>query len=363
MGVYPLARNLLFKLEAEKAHNLAFSAARFAQLTHLPLFALKQLLEVKEPILKSEQFGLTFESPLGLAAGFDKNAEIVGLLSSIGFGFLEVGSVTNRASQGNPQPRMFRLEDDEALINRMGLNNHGPQALLENLRRHEVSLPIGINIAKSHHPDILEDKATADMLACYEQVVGAADYTVLNVSCPNTADGKTFEEAGSLRRLLEAVTEKKKQLETSTALLVKFSSDLDLAALEEATEVCEELGVDGYVMVNTSTSRLGLKTSEKRLAQIGAGGLSGKPLQTKSLEKVRAAYRILKGSKPIIGLGGIDSPEFAYLMIKSGANLLQLYSALVFHGPGLVKEINQGLVALLRADGYSNISEAVGVEA
>ncbi len=363
MGLYPIARNFLFKLEPETAHNWAFCAARVAQATYLPIYALKQLLEIEDSSLASEHCGLNFRSPIGLAAGFDKNAEIVGLMSALGFGFLEVGSVTNRASKGNPQPRMFRLEDDEALINRMGLNNHGPQVLLENLRRAEVALPIGINIAKSHHPDILEDKATADMLACYEQVAGAADYTVLNVSCPNTADGKTFEEASSLRELLQAVVGKKAELETSTPLLVKFSSDLALPALEEAIAVCEEQGVDGYVMVNTSTTRSGLQTSDERLAQIGAGGLSGKPLQAKSLEKVRTAYSILKGSKPIIGLGGVDSPEFAYLLIKSGASLVQLYSGLVYQGPGLIKQINQGLVKLLRNDGYETISEAVGVDA
>ncbi len=362
MSIYPLARNILFKLEPEQAHNLAFSAARIAQSTRIPLAVLRPIFRSHSQCLESNVFGLHFKTPIGLAAGFDKNAEIVPLMEALGFGFVEVGSVTNLPSKGNPQPRMFRLPDDEALINRMGLNNHGPDTLLENLRRHESSVPLGINIAKSHHPDIMEDKATEDMLSCYAQVVGAADYTVLNVSCPNTKDGKTFEEPESLGALLKAVVRKKNELDTRTPLLVKFSSDLSLGALEQAIAVCEEQGVDGYVMVNTSTSRANLQTSVGRLEEIGAGGLSGKPLQTKSLEKVKKAYSILKGSKPIIGLGGVDSPEFAYLLIKSGASLVQMYSGLVYKGPGLVKEINSGLIKLLQRDGLSSVNEAVGVE-
>lgn len=368
--MYDAIRPLLFKLDPETAHNVVFSLAKSAQHTPGALALLRSSYQVSYPSLQTNVFGLEFANPLGVAAGFDKNGRALGLLAALGFGFVEVGSVTNLPRGGNERPRLFRLEEDQGLINRMGLNNDGPDAAAANIRRqrrravasNRKPLVIGINIAKTHDPQILGERGVEDMLACYLKLAPLADFAVLNVSCPNTAEGKTFEDPQGIRPLLEAVSEARKADREAPPLLIKFSPDSTPFTLEKTIEVCESFGAAGYVLVNTSNDRSGLQTNGSRIERIGKGGLSGKPLQRRAVERVRFVRSLLGGSKPIIGLGGIDSGESAYEFIRAGASLVELYTGLVYRGPAVCREILTGLARYLERDGFSRVAEAVGTE-
>ena len=363
MPLYRLLRPILFRLEPESAHNLIHAfGGTIGSLT--PVRRIIERCYVREtPLLSNFVLDTDFDSPVGLAAGFDKNGKLADFMSSFGFGFIEVGSVTYRATQGNPRPRLFRLETDLALINRMGLNNLGPEAVLRNLKRQQLGVPIGINIAKTNEPSILGDAAIDDMVRCFDAMQPTADYVVLNVSCPNSEDGRTFESPSSLDELLRAIFERRSSSGSAVPILVKFSSDIPARDLERGIEIGESLGVDGYVLVNTTADRTVLLTSRQRLDTIGKGGLSGRPLFPKSLDRITQAYRLLRGRRPIIGVGGVDSAESAYKLIKAGATLIELYTGLVYEGPGLVKRINLGLEQLLKRDGFLSIREAIGIEA
>ncbi len=309
--------------------------------------------------------GLHFANPVGLAAGFDKNAELVRFWPSVGFGFAEAGSVTALPSEGNPRPRAFRLPADRALINRMGLNNVGAIAVaahLAELRKPE-GFVLGINVAKTHDAAILGDEAIEDFRTSVHHLLPFADYLALNVSCPNTAEGKTFEEPEALDALLSAVMEERATQNSSVPVLVKFSphaSVQHMGNVDELVALSLEHGVEGFIATNTASDREGLRSSKARLADIGEGGLSGRPLATRSTALVRHLFRKTKGAVPIIGVGGIDLPETAYERIRAGASLVQLYTGLVYEGPALIKRINKGLVRFLERDGFGSIGEAVG---
>lgn len=281
------------------------------------------------------------------------------LIRSLGFSFLEVGSVSFQPCTGNQKPRLFRLPQDEALINRMGLNNFGAAKILDSLPpRQQSHFTLGINITKTNSPDIFSDRAIDDLVNCYKQVAPRADFVVVNISCPNTPDGRTFEEPASLRQLLLAL--KSAPLGEHPPLLVKLSPDLTLDATEQAILVCEEQNIDGYVLVNTSKSRSELQTPTNRINSIGLGGVSGKPLHQQAIEKIRFVYKLLRGQKPIIGVGGVHSGESAYALLSAGASLLELYTALVYEGPSVCKQINEGLILCLQRDGFDTIVQAIG---
>ncbi len=360
LNFYKLIRPALFSLDSEVAHNLIRSIGRNVSLIPLLSDIQRRLCSVRSDKLRTSIFGIEFENPIGLAAGFDKHGELIDFMAALGFGFVELGSVSNLPSMGNAKPRLFRLIEDEALINRMGLNNPGPDQFLRNIRLHQAKLPIAINVVKTHNPEIMGEDAVRDIVSCYAKVQAAANFIVLNVSCPNTSEGKTFESPDALRELLGAIKDKRKELASTRPILVKFSSDLSLAEFDRALEVCEDFNVDGYVLVNTSTKRSGLKEQEARLAAIGNGGISGKPLFASGLEKIRHAHRALRGSKPLIGVGGVHSPEAAYALLKAGASLVELYTGLVYEGPGLVRKINRGLVKFLERDGATRFEQIRG---
>lgn len=368
--MYDAIRPILFKLDPETAHNVTFSLARSAQAAPGVLSLLRSNYQIDTPKLSTTLFGLEFANPVGVAAGFDKNGHALGLLAALGFGFIEVGSVTNLPRTGNQKPRLFRLEPDQGLINRMGLNNEGPEAAKHNiakLRRKALAsnrkpMIVAVNIAKTHDPQILGDKGIQDMLDCYKKMAASGDFVVLNVSCPNTAEGKTFEDPEGITPLLEAVAAERKANNPHQPLLVKFSPDSTPFNLEKTIEVCERFDISGYVMVNTSNDRSGLQTNGGTIEKIGKGGLSGKPIHQRAVERVRFAHKLLGGSKPIIGLGGVDSAESAYEFIRAGASLVELYTGLVYQGPRLCREILTGLAGLLERDGFSTLTEAVGTE-
>lgn len=369
--MYELLRPLLFQLDAETAHGLGMQASRLSR-AFQPIVRGRYSVEdarLEQRIWETEtRSGLLFRNPVGLAAGFDKNADLVPFWSALGFGFAEVGSVTAKPSEGNPRPRAFRLPADRAIINRMGLNNKGAETVarsLANLKTPE-GFVVGINIAKTHDPSILGHDALEDFRTSVHHLLAFADYLALNVSCPNTAEGKTFEEPAPLEALLETVMSERAAQQSDIPVLVKFSppsAASDFETIDRLIDISLSLGVEGFIATNTASDRAGLKSPASRLAEIGGGGLSGRPLAERSAALVSHIYRKTNGTVPIIGVGGVDSPESAYERIQAGASLIQVYTGLVYEGPGLVKRINKGLVRFLERDGFESISEVVGTTA
>lgn len=367
-GMYRFVRPLLFRLDAERAHHLSMWAARLVQAISPAL--IEPLFEYEDDALAQSIWGLDFPNPVGLAAGFDKNARLVPFWERVGFGFVEVGSVSARPSAGNPRPRAFRLPDDEALINRMGLNNQGAESIARRLRRFEQrrSRPLGINIVKTHDPSIMGAEALDDFRTSFRALAPSADYMALNISCPNTQEGKTFEAPDALDDLLDAIFSERANLDVDVPILLKLAPPLSAQVIfdsqvEEIVTVAETHGVHGFIAANTASDRNGLSTDPAMLDAIGSGGLSGPPLAKRSTRLVRYLHQKTDGAVPIIGVGGVNSAESAYAKIRAGASLVQLYTGLIYEGPGLIKRIKEGLVKRLERDGFATIQEAVGTAA
>ena len=282
---------------------------------------------------------MKFKNPIGLAAGFDKNGTTPRAMEALGFGFVEIGSITAQSSKGNPKPRAFRLPEDKSLINRMGLNNEGSDKIVNRLKHHNLSIPLGINIAKTNDSEIHGNAAISDYVYSYEKAKTVADYVTINISCPNTGEGKTFEDPDTLKSLLAEINPSGNDVPT----LVKFSVDTETKALSKLVEICESFNIDGYVATNTSSQRAHLKTKSAILSSTANGGLSGSAISEKSDAVVSNLFGMLKGSKPIIGVGGIDSVESAQRKVDAGADLLQIYTGLVYEGPGLVRKLKNGV--------------------
>lgn len=357
--MYKIVRPLLFRGDPENIHDKALTIGRY-----LSESSLKKLIgflyDFQDSRLESDFCGISFPNPVGLAAGFDKNAELVNFLPYIGFGFVEIGSVTAEGGKGNTKPRLFRLVEDEAIINRMGLNNYGAERIQERLRKIRPKVPLGVNIAKTHGPGILGELAIRDFCYSFERLYPRGDYITINISCPNTEEGKTFEDKTALEELLSSLMEKRDCISRyKKPVLIKISPDISFEELDDILEVSEKYGINGYVISNTSSRREWLSTPSEHIEKIGKGGLSGKPIRERSTELIRYVYEGL--DKPnIIGVGGISSAENAYEKIRAGACLIQVFTGLVYEGPGLVRRIKKGLVNLMERDGFSSISEAVG---
>jgi dihydroorotate dehydrogenase len=334
-----LLKPLIFKKDAEQAHDLAL---RISSITNNS----KLLQEVASAIygggkgFEQKFWGLTFKNPIGLAAGFDKNGTTTKAMQALGFGFIEVGSITAKASNGNPKPRAFRIPEDASLINRMGLNNDGTDVIVNRLKAIKLGIPLGINIAKTNDSSIHGKDAISDYVYSYIKAQEVADYITVNISCPNTGEGKTFEDPDALKELLSSLEISSSNVPT----LVKFSVDTDKETLKKLVSICENFEVDGYVATNTSSLRDNLNTSASTLKEIGNGGLSGAAISLKSDKVISQLYEILKGSKPIIGVGGIHDVESAQRKIDLGANLLQVYTGLVYEGPGLIKNLKENVL-------------------
>lgn len=346
-------RPLLFRLTSDYAHEATIKSAASLGKNKWLLKTLKSVYSYKNPALEQKIFGLTFQNPVGLAAGFDKNGTTIAFMESLGFGFIEIGSITANPSTGNPKPRSFRLPKDKSLINRLGLNNEGAQTISRRLKKIAPGVPIGINIAKTHDPSIEGDDAILDYKISFEFVKDFADYITLNISCPNTLEGKTFEDPEALDALLTRLDIGKDA--SLPPVLVKFSVDLKSDDLIRLLTICENHAVDGYVAVNTSSNRNNLSTPHKEIERMGRGGLSGKAISARSTEMIKEIHNFTKGEKTIIGVGGIFSSEDAIEKLKAGADLLQLYTGLVYKGPGAVKEINRGIASYLKENNLSHI--------
>lgn len=338
--LYPLARRVLFRLPPERAHAVSMRALHAT--AGLPGVGATLARALRPRPLPTEVLGLRFANPVGLAAGFDKNAEHVAALAALGFGFIEVGSVTARPWPGNPPPRLFRLPADRALINRMGLNNHGADVVAGRLMalRGHAPVPVFVNIAKTPDPALEGPTAVADYLAAVRRLKSFADALVLNVSCPNTGDGRTFEHPDALRPLLEAVLT---DVDGLCPVLVKLSPDLPEPTLRAAVRLATDLGVAGFTATNTTTARDGLRTPAADLAAIGRGGLSGAPLHPRALHAVRVIRE--ETDRPIVGVGGITGPAEARAFLDAGAALVQVYTGFIYGGPGTVRRICAGLAA------------------
>lgn len=361
-----VVRPVLFRLAPETAHELALHALTFA----LKPEGVRRLVERRlrrEPFGKLERFGLSFSNPVGLAAGFDKNGAAARELAALGFGFLEVGTVTHLAQAGNPQPRLFRLPQDRALINRQGFNNEGAAALAARLRRARPDCVLGINIGKSRAVEV--EDAVADYLASFEIVYPHADYITVNVSSPNTPALRELQRADALNALLTALQTRNREMTLDAGrttagrvpLLLKIAPDLDERELELIVDVARRTEIDGIIATNTTTARSNLAhTPAGVVSAIGAGGLSGSPLRTRSTEVIRALYRLSRGEIKIIGVGGIFNAADAWEKICAGASLVQLYTGFIYEGLTAARNINEGLAEILRREGFRTLDEAVG---
>ncbi|UOQ73865.1 quinone-dependent dihydroorotate dehydrogenase [Hymenobacter cellulosilyticus] len=338
-----LLKPLLFQLDAEQAHHFVFNnLKRSYRLPGTPAL-LRSLYDFEHPALGREVFGLTFRNPVGLAAGFDKNAELTDELAALGFGFVEIGTVTPRAQPGNPTPRLFRLQQDGALINRMGFNNEGAAAAAQRLRQRRSGIIIGGNIGKNK--DTPNEQAAADYIASFETLFDTVDYFVVNVSSPNTPNLRQLQEKEPLIRLLQQVQEVNLAKAKPKPLLLKIAPDLTDGQLNDILTIAAETKLSGLVATNTTIARDELRTSATQLTSIGAGGLSGRPLRQRATDVIRYLHRHSEGALPIIGVGGIASAADALEKLQAGATLVQLYTGFIYEGPALVKRINQALVA------------------
>lgn len=329
----------LFQKDAESAHDWAVDMSAIVNNSVFLQSIVAKVYNSSNSGLAKELFGLTFPNPVGLAAGYDKNGVTPLAMQALGFGFVEIGSITARPANGNPKPRAFRLPEDRSLINRMGLNNQGAEQIVRRLKSINLNIPLGINIAKTNDASIHGDAAIEDYKISYDLAVSVADYITVNISCPNTGEGKTFEDPDALEALLSGLNISNSSVPT----LVKFSVDTPKDAVQKLVEICEQHQISGYVATNTSSNREGLKTEKATLEKIGNGGLSGAAIRERSTHVVSWLYEFLKGEKPIIGVGGIDSFESAYEKLNAGADLIQVYSGMVYEGPGLIKQIKTGL--------------------
>ncbi len=300
------------------------------------------IFKVNEVGLEREVFGLKFDNPVGLAAGFDKDAKIFDELASFGFGFVEIGTVTPLSQNGNPKPRLFRLNDDSALINRMGFNNQGIEAVVARLRRKKSDIIIGGNIGKNKHT--LNKDAVNDYAICFEKLFSYVDYFAVNVSSPNTPGLRDLQEKTPLTSLLNTLQDINNKKDKRKPILLKIAPDLTNEQLDDIIDIVADTKIDGVIATNTTIDRSGLKTAENHVQAIGNGGLSGKPLGLRSTQVIK--YLADKSNKafPIIGVGGIHSPEDAIEKLNAGATLLQLYTGFIYEGPALIKKINKAVI-------------------
>ncbi|GAB6933347.1 quinone-dependent dihydroorotate dehydrogenase [Calditerricola satsumensis] len=361
--MYEWVKPLLFRLDPETAHEWTVRALAAAQRVPGALAALSRAFAVSDTRLSVRRWGLRFPNPVGLAAGFDKNAAVFPALAALGFGFVEVGTLTPRPQPGNPRPRLFRLPEDEAVINRMGFNNRGAEAAARSLARHARTVPIGVNIGKNK--DTPNEAAVDDYRRCLRALYAHGDYFVVNVSSPNTPGLRALQHAEALARLLEGVLDEARALARETGappkpILVKLAPDLDDGLMREIARAALDQGVAGFVATNTTVDRSGLNS---RAHAHEAGGLSGRPLEKRATEAVRLLYRATEGRVPIIGVGGVFDGAGAYAKIRAGASLVQVYTGLIYRGPAIARRINRELLALLQRDGLSSLEEAVGADA
>ncbi|CAM1368295.1 quinone-dependent dihydroorotate dehydrogenase [Tenacibaculum xiamenense] len=338
-----LIRPIFFLFDPEKIHHFTFSLVK--GLSRIPLMSslFRSIYKVKDKRLERKLFGLTFENPVGLAAGFDKNAVLYNELADFGFGFVEIGTVTPVGQEGNPKKRLFRLKDDQGIINRMGFNNEGLDAAVKQLKKNKGKIIIGGNIGKNTNTK--PENYTEDYLTCFKGLHPYVDYFVLNVSCPNVSSHAKLEDAGYLKELITEVKNLNEKESVQKPILLKIAPDLNNGQLDEIIELISETKIDGVIASNTSVNREGLKASKERLNEIGNGGLSGQPIKDRSTKVIKYLADNSNKAFPIIGVGGIHSAKDALEKIDAGADLVQVYTGFIYEGPSLIKKINKAILS------------------
>ena len=337
-----LIRPFLFLFQPETIHHIVFRVIKIFSVIPGVAFLTRKIYVVDDERLKRNLFGLTFPNPVGLAAGFDKDAKLFDELSNYGFGFIEIGTVTPKAQPGNEKPRMFRLSEDEALINRMGFNNEGVDAAVKKLKNRRSKVIIGGNIGKNKITP--NEDAISDYEKCFEALFDYVDYFVVNVSSPNTPDLRALQDKEPLTKLLTRIKHLNSLKKNPKPVLLKIAPDLTNEQLNDVINIVKEIKIDGIVATNTTIDRTILKTSMEKIEKTGVGGISGKPLLKRSLEVIKYLSDKSNKSIPIIGVGGIHSPEDAMAILNAGASLVQVYTGFIYEGPGLVKRINKAVL-------------------
>ncbi|MDC1496690.1 quinone-dependent dihydroorotate dehydrogenase [Pelagibacteraceae bacterium] len=340
-------RSLIFKIDPERAHTLAIKSLKLNLVSNI--FDKNR----DDPIFKTKIFDKEIDNPIGMAAGFDKNAEVYNALFRLGFGFVEVGTITPLKQYGNSKPRVFRLVEDEALINRLGFNNHGAKTVLDRIKSNKKLGLLGINVG----PNKDSDNRLNDYLIGLRTFHEVADYITINISSPNTENLRSFHEESKLQELLASILKEKNDLKSNVPIVVKISPDIDENQINLISEILLENEIKAIIISNTSESSRNLLSDIQRHQK---GGLSGKPIETKSNILINKFYKLLKGKIKIIGVGGVDSGQAAYNKFLAGADFIQLYTGMVFKGPNIVGIIKKDLKDLLLRDGVKNFNEIIG---
>ena len=345
--MFDILRPFLFKINPETAHSLAINALKFGNIASIKIN--------KSPRIETSIFNKKIHSPIGVAAGFDKNAEVYNSLFNLGFGFVEVGTVTPKPQFGNPRPRVFRLEEDEALINRLGFNNQGCEEISLRIKKNKPKGLLGINIGPNKDSsDRVEDYTT-----CLKKFINLASYITINISSPNTENLRDFHKTSELNNLIKSILEEKNISNSSTPIAVKISPDLSSNQVEKISQILIDNKIETIIISNsTDRNREGL-TNMNRFEK---GGLSGKPIEKISNRIINEFYNLVGKQIKIIGVGGVDSAKSAYEKILSGATLVQLYTGMVYRGPRIAAQINNGLIKILEQEGINNINDVVGLK-
>ena len=340
--MYRIVRFFLFLFNPEFIHHITFKIIKIGGMIPGKMWSWRLIFKVKDTRLEREVFGLKFDNPVGLAAGFDKDAKLFDELASFGFGFIEIGTVTPLPQDGNPKPRLFRLKDDSGLINRMGFNNQGIEAVVARLRRKKSDIIIGGNIGKNKVTP--NEEAANDYAICFEKLFPYVDYFAVNVSSPNTPGLRDLQEKAPLTALLNSLQELNNKKDIRKPILLKIAPDLTNEQLDDIIDIVADTKIDGVIATNTTIDRSGLKTDKNKVDAIGNGGLSGKPVGLRSTQVIKYLADKSNRAFPIIGVGGIHSAEDALEKLDAGATLLQVYTGFIYEGPSLVKRINKAIL-------------------
>lgn len=356
-----LLRRIFFKLDPEKMHDWTIYLGRILGNNILLRKVTALCFSFSDPILKQNIAGISFENPIGLAAGFDKNAQLIKIMPSVGFGFMEVGSFTGQSCLGNPRPRLWRLTKSQGLVVNYGLKNDGAKIISQRLVNQSSKIPLGINIGKTNSPDTVEvRKGINDYLKGIQAFLNIGDYLTINISCPNAYGGESFTEPDSLNLLLEQVD----KLNIKKPIFLKMAPDLPWGQVDKIIELANQYRLTGFICSNLSKDRNSSKIFPEEISKIpqGIGSISGKSVEQSANEQIAYICQKTRGQKVIIGCGGVFSAEDAYKKIKLGASLIQLITGMIFKGPQVISQINLGLSQLLKRDGFESVSQAIGVD-